>query len=291
MKRRTFIQHSSLLAGSVLLPSLLSRCTTEKSAKPIGLQLYTLRNVILKDLQGTLKEVAGVGYKKLETYSYADGKIFDVPFKDFIKMTSDLGLTITSGHYSSGFNQTKGGNLRNDWEKAVSDAKEAGQEYMVIPYLDSNERASIDDYKKMCELINKGAEVCKQYGIRMGYHNHDFEFEKIDDQIPYDVMLGELDPNLVGMELDIYWIVRAGYKPLDYFTKYPSRFELWHVKDMGKTDPDINVDPGTGSIDFVELFKHAEHAGLKHYFIEQEDYAVSEFESIKNGFNYINNMK
>lgn len=290
-----------MLAGSVLLPSLL-QCSVENKKKSIGLQLYTLRNKIRKDdnglayfdqneIRNVLEVVAKTGFDKLEAFDYKNESIYNIPYTEFNRMVKDLGMRICSGHYSTGFNSTVKGNLRNDWERAVADAKEVGQEYMVIPSLDEQERISLDHYRQSCELINKGGEICKQYGIRMAFHNHDHEFKKIDDQIPYDLMLKELDPALVGMEMDLYWVVRAGYSPFDYFTNYPSRFELWHVKDMSKTDPDINVDPGTGSIDFVELFKHAEHAGLKHYFIEQEDYAVSEFESIKNGFNYINNMK
>jgi len=290
MKRRNFIQYSSIAVVGMLLPSMMSCVPTRRRAKSIGLQLYSLRDVIKKDVEGTLKQVAAIGYKTIETYSYGDEKIFDIAFSDFVKMTNDLGLKIVSGHYSTGFNSEKKGNLRNDWEKAVSDAKSAGQEYVVVPYLDKDERKTIDDYKKVCELMNKGAEVCKQYDIRMGYHNHEFEFEKIDDQVPYDVMLAELDPNLVAMELDLYWAVYAGVKPLDYFTKYPSRFELWHVKDMDKADRELNADVGTGTIDFVELFKHADHAGMKHYFIEQEDYPVSPAESIKKSFENLNKM-
>jgi hypothetical protein len=150
MKRRTFIQHSSLLAGSVLLPSVLSSCAADTKDKSVGLQLYSLRDVIMKDLPGTLKEVAAIGYKRLESYAYADGIIFGVPFNDFIKMTNDLGMSVVSGHYSTGFNKAFKGNLRNDWEMAVSDAKEAGLEYVVIPYLEANERTSIDDYKMIC---------------------------------------------------------------------------------------------------------------------------------------------
>jgi len=286
MKRREFIQYSSLAVGGMLLPSMIS-CVPGKEEKVIGLQLYSLRNIIKKDVQGTLKEVARIGYKTIETYNYGDGKIFDIPFDDFVKMAKDLDLSITSGHYSSGFNSTSKGNLRNDWESAVKDAKKAGQEYMVVPYLEKDERQTIDDYKKICELLNKGAEVCKQHGIKMGYHNHEFEFEKIDDQIPYDVMLAELDQSLVTMELDLYWVVRGGYSPLDYFSKYPGRFELWHVKDMNKEDRKKTTSPGLGSIDFTEIFKHAGHAGMKRYYIEIEDYEVSEYESITNGFEYL----
>ena len=265
-----------------MLPSLISSCVSlDKQYKNFGLQLYSLRDIIKKDVQGTMKQVADIGYKKIEAYDYKDQKIFDIPYGDFIKMCNDLDIKITSGHYSTGFNATTSGNLRNGWEQAVSDAKEAGQEYMVVPYMDKDERQTIDDYKKICELLNKGGEVCKQNGIRLAYHNHEFEFQKIDDQIPFDVMMAELDPKLVAIELDIYWIVYAGYNPVDYFSKYPSRFELWHVKDMEKDNRELNANVGTGSIDFVQLFGHAEHAGLKHAFIEQEDYPVSPMESIK----------
>jgi sugar phosphate isomerase/epimerase len=289
MNRRTFIHRSAFAAtGSLLVPSMLGcRAATEKSNKPIGLQLYTLRDVIFKDLYGTLKAVADIGYTEVETFSYGDGKIFGHPFADYVKMASDLGLKTISGHYLSGFNQKTAGNLRNGWEQAVADAKAAGQQYMIIAYLVEEERQTIDQYKELCELMNKGAEVCKGYGIKMGYHNHAFEFEPINNQRPYEVMLAELDPGLVCMELDLYWITRAGFSPADYFSKYPGRFELWHVKDMHKDDPAKNADLGTGKINFTELFSMQQQSGLKHFFVEQETYPVSSLESAKNNFSYL----
>lgn len=290
MKRRKFIQYSSIAVGGMLLPSLVGCVPGEIAKTPIGLQLYTLRDIIKKDVKGTLEEVARIGYKNIETYGYADEKIFDIPFSDFVKIANDLGLNIVSGHYSTGFNSTATGNLRNGWEQAVRDAKAAGQKYVVIPSLDSGESKTIDDYKKACELLNKGGEVCMNYGIKLGFHNHNTEFVKMEDQIPYDLMLAELDPSLVTMELDLYWIVRGGYNPLDYFKKYPGRFELWHVKDMNKTDPTQTTSPGSGSINFHEIFNHAEHAGMKACFVEIEDYEVSEYDSIKKGFEHLNNF-
>jgi sugar phosphate isomerase/epimerase len=292
MNRRTFIQHSAVAAtGSLLLPSLVG-CNPpkEKIAKNMGLQLYTLRDVIFKDLQGTLKKVADIGYTEVETFSYNDGKIFGQPFSDYVKMANDLGLKTVSGHYLTGFNQQTSGNLSNGWEQAVADAKAAGQEYMVIAYLAKEERETIDQYKALCESINKGAEVCKRYCIKMGYHNHDFEFAAIDNQIPYDIMLAELDPSLVCMELDLYWIVRAGYSPADYFNRYPGRFELWHVKDMSKDDVTKNADLGTGKINFVEIFSQRQQSGLKHFFVEQETYEVSSMESVKNNYRYLKDI-
>ena len=236
---------------------------------------------------GTLNKVAEIGYKEVETYSYGDGIIFGRPVADYIKVARDLGLKTVSGHYSTGFNQATAGNLRNGWEQAVAHAKEAGQNYMVIASLYRDERQTIDQYKQVCELMNKGAEVCKRYGIKMGYHNHAFEFVAINNQVPYDVMLAELDPTLVCMEMDLYWIVRAGYSPVDYFNKYPGRFELCHVKDMHKDDPAKNSDLGKGTINFSEIFKHRAKAGLKHFLVEQETYEVSSIDSVQNNFTYL----
>lgn len=289
MKRRDFLTYSAYAAGSVMLSSWLSACS-RSSKKSIGLQLYTLRDVIFKDLRGTLEKVAGFGYSEVETFSYGDGKIFGQPFADFVKITRDLGLRVSSGHYLTGFNQNSSGNLRTGWEKAVEDASTAGQKYMVIAYLFEGERQSIDDYKRLCQEMNKAAEACKSAGIRLGYHNHAFEFEAIDNQIPYDVMLAELDPQLVCMELDLYWIIRAGKSPDDYFKKYPGRFELWHVKDMHKDNPDKNADLGQGSINFPEIFRQARQAGMKHFYVEQETYEISSLVSTENNFRYVSGI-
>ncbi|MFN3840113.1 MAG: sugar phosphate isomerase/epimerase family protein [Cyclobacteriaceae bacterium] len=292
MNRRTFIQRSVLTAtGSFLIPSFVG-CNAASTAKnkPIGLQLYTLRDVIFKDLPGTLQAVAAIGYTEVETFSYADGKIFGQPFADYVKRAADLGLKTVSGHYMSGFNLQTSGNLRNGWERAVADAKAAGQQYMVVAYLFKEERETIDQYKALCELLNKSAEVCKRYGIKLAYHNHDFEFTPLNGQLPYDVMLAELDKNLVAMELDLYWVVRAGFSPLDYFLKHPGRFELWHVKDMHRDDPTKNTDLGSGTIDFKEIFNRQEQAGLKHFFVEQETYEISSLESVKNNYGYLKKL-
>lgn len=278
MNRREFIQTTSLAAaGAILLPSF---ALVDK--KKIGLQLYSLRDLMPKDPKGTLKMVADLGYKEVETYGYGDGKLFGLSAKEFGSYAKSLGLKIPSGHYSTGQSRPDAkGTLTNDWERAVADAKELGQEYMIIAWLDPSERKSLDDYKKVCELINKGSETCKKYGIRIGYHNHEFEFLKLEDQVPYDLMLAQLDKKDISMELDLYWTAFAQVNPLDYFAKYPGRFEQWHVKDMDKNDPKKQVDLGTGRIDFKAIFEKANQSGLKHFYIEQEQYAVSSSESIK----------
>lgn len=286
--RRTFLHQASLLAGGLALTPLW-RCTTARQQE-IGLQLYTLRDTITTNLQGVLHEVASIGYTALESYGYADRKIFGVPFGDFISMTNDLGMRVISGHYGSGFQSTAIGTLRNQWEVAVEDAAAAGQEYMVVAWLEPAERATIDDYKKLAELINSRGEICRKAGVKLAYHNHSYEFDTLEGQVPYHVLLEELDPAYVRMELDLYWVVRAEYDPLQYFEKYPKRFSLWHVKDMDKTDRNRNADVGTGTLDFPAIFAHAAQSGMEHFFIEQENYAQSPVESIQHGFDYIKTL-
>jgi len=281
MKRRQFIQTTAAASVAALIPSF----AFAKSKRKIGIQLYTLRDVIFKDVEGTLKQVAGWGYQELELFGYRDGKVFGKPVSEFKKMVKDLGMSIPSGHYATGLvNPAVGpapvGTLSNGWEQAVNDAKILGQEYMLVAYLQKDERKTLDDYKKVCELINKNAEVCKKSGIKIGYHNHDFEFDPIDGQVPYELMMKELDPN-VSMELDLYWTIYANHDPLKLIAQYPGRFNQWHVKDMRKDDRKLNADVGTGSIDFKAIFAKANEAGLKHFYIEHDTFPVSSIESVK----------
>jgi len=267
MQRREFIKTSAFAAaGALALPSFLAAGKAQKG-KAIGLQLYTLRDTIPNDPKGVLQKVASFGYKELETYAYNDGKIFGLDYLEFDKYVKSLGMRVTSGHY--GLNIVKDDAA---WKKAVADARKTGMEYMILPYLQEGDRKTIEDYKKICGILNKAGEVCNANGIRFGYHNHAFEFETVEGQIPYDLMLKELDPKKVSMEMDIFWVVNAGQDPVKYFEKYPGRFEQWHVKDMDKNDRMKNADVGTGSIDYKALFAKAKQSGMKHFYVEQETY-------------------
>lgn len=281
MNRREFVQTASFAAAGILsLPSFLA---ASKANFSLGLQLYTLRDIIRKDPKEVLKKVASMGYKEIEAYGYGDGKIFDMPYQEFSQFVKSLGMKVVSGHYGMSV-------VRGNWSQAVADAKAAGQSYMIVPYLDEKERTSIEDYKKICGDLNKAGEVCNDQGIRFGYHNHAFEFNPIDGTIPYDLMLQELDPKKATMEMDIYWVVNAGHDPHKYFEKYPGRFEQWHVKDMDKTDKSKNADVGTGSINFKSLFAKAKQSGLKHFYVEQESYPVDPLQSAQASATYMKNI-
>jgi sugar phosphate isomerase/epimerase len=273
MKRREFIQTSALSAASLIaLPSFL---TAAKGKSAVGLQIYTLRDSIFKDPKGVLQKVASFGYEELEAFAYGDGKIFGMTYSEFGTFTKGLGMKVTSGHYP--LDMARG----DKWQQAIDDAKSIGQEYMVVPYINEPERTTIDSYKAICQALNKAGEMCNKSGIRFGYHNHAFEFDTVEGQIPYELMLKELDPKLVGMELDIYWVYRAGKDAVELFDKYPSRFEQWHVKDMDKTDKDKNADVGTGSIDWKAIFAKAKQSGMKHFYVEQESYPGEPINSVE----------
>lgn len=263
MKRREFVQNAFAAAGMLSMPLFLEACK-EKSG--LGLQLYTLRDTIDKDPKGVLDKISVFGYTKLETNGYANGKIYGMDFQEFVKYAKGLGMKVTSGHY--GLDKIKG----DTWQQAVDDAKEAGQDFMVMPFIEEIDRISLDNYKKICDDLNRAGEVCNKSGIRFGYHNHAFEFDKMDGEVVYDVMLAELDPKYVGMEMDIFWVVNAGRDPLQYFARYPGRFEQWHVKDMDKGDRNRNADIGTGTIDFKPIFAQAKLSGMKEWYVEQETY-------------------
>jgi sugar phosphate isomerase/epimerase len=295
MKRRIFLTNAAMaVAGAAVIgcgkkettqsgpAGIRSEPTKTTPEKKFGLQLYTLRDV-LKDntkVKETVKQLVDWGYNEFEAYGYSKGNIFGMTYKEFTDYVKSLGAKVTSAHYDLDV-------LTGDWTRAVDDAKAAGQDYMVLPWIDEKNRTA-DGFKMIIETVNKSAEATKAAGIRMGYHNHDFEFKKYgSDKTAFELLLEGFDPNLVSMELDLYWVVRAGQDPMQLFMKYPGRFEQWHVKDMDKAKPENNADVGTGSIDFKQLFTHASHAGLKHWYVEQETYPVDPMTSTKNSIDYL----
>ena len=288
ISRKSFIKAS---AFALVTPMFTKLDLNMQSRSKIGLQLYTLRNEISKDLEGTLKKAAAIGYKEVETFGYTDGKFFGKTPKEFKSLLDSLGLKAVSGHYGAGVERSEvKGTLSNDWERAVNDAAEVEQKYANCAYLTPNERKSIEDYKKYVDLFNKAGEVAKKAGLQFGYHNHDFEFQKLDGELGYDYIAGKTDPNLVKLELDLYWVVKAGLDPVDLFKQYPGRFPLWHVKDMEKGDQSFAA-VGTGSVDFKKIFDARKLSGMKHFFVEQDMTKEPVFEAITTSYGNLVKMK
>ena len=159
---------------------------------------------------------------------------------------------------------------------------------MVCAYLSEAERGNLDHYKYVAEQLNKAGERCQKAGLQLCYHNHDFEFQgPAGSQLPYDLLLTSTDKKLVKMELDLYWITKAGQDPLALFKQHPGRFPLWHVKDMAKTPQKSFTEVGNGSIDFKKIFARADEAGLQYFFVEQDSTPGSPFDSVTKSLAYI----
>lgn len=267
MTRQQFLKLGVLATSAALLPNVNLLAATPRT---VGLQLYTLRDVMAKDPDGTLQKVAEIGYKEVESFGYSDGKFFGKTPREFAAKLKELGLTAPSGHYTTGKIMKGKGTLTDDWKRAVDDAAAIGQKYMVCAFLFPPERTKLDDYKQFADLFNKSAEVCRAAGVQFAYHNHDFEFVPLDGQVPYDLLLSSTDPKLVKMELDLYWATFANQDPVALFKKHPGRFPLWHVKDMAKTPKREFAEVGTGSINFQRIFDAKKTAGLTNYFVEQD---------------------
>jgi sugar phosphate isomerase/epimerase len=271
--RRSFLKTTTLATASALLaPNLLKAMQMKKD---IGLQLYTLRDQIGTDLKGTLEKVAEIGYTRLEAAGYNEGKFYGLAPSEFRKMVTDLGMEVVSSHVS----------FTPENSRAVIDAHlELGATYLVYPWIAMPEQPTAEDYIHAANVFNELGEACKQAGLKFGYHNHDFEFKKIDDTTGYDILLSQTEPESVCFEADFYWMHYAGVNPIDYFTQYPGRFELWHVKDMDDSPVKDFAPVGTGIIDFAEIFNHKDLAGLVEFFVEQDQSKIDPLESISISF-------
>jgi len=279
MNRRTFVKGiSATVAATIVLPSDLLALPKKKI---IGIQLYTLRDLIATDFLGTLKKIRKAGYNSVEAAGYGDRKFYGYSPKEYKEIVTDLGLQPTSSHSSV--------NPENI-SSAIEDHLSAGMDYIVVPWIPKEKYNTPDAYKKLAGDFNIIGKACKEAGLGFGYHNHAFEFEKMGDQIPYDILLENTDPKYVFMQVDLFWMVYGGHQPEEYFTKYPGRFELWHIKDMDNTPARESVEVGDGIINYAKVFKMKDLAGMKHFFVEQEAFKMDPIQSIRKSYKFLNSL-
>lgn len=280
--RRDFIRQAGIMGAALYAdPSFLA-----KGKKKIGIQLYSLREQVVKDLAGTIGAISAAGYRELETFGYQDGKFFGLSVQDFAALLKKNGLKSPSGHYGVKDFLFKD-NAYEEVNDLIATAQTLGQKYIVVPWLAPEHRKSIDGYKRIAARLSKAGEMCRRAGLYMAYHNHEFEFDNIGGDNGYSVLLRETDPAVVKMEMDIYWVVRAGRDPLQLFRENSGRFLMWHVKDMDKKDRNRNTEIGKGSIDFKPIFAAAKTSGVKHYYVEQENFDIDPYQSIGESIRYI----
>lgn len=248
------------------------------SLPAIGLQLYSIRDEMKRDFDGSLQRVAAIGYTEVEFAGY-----FNRSPRDVRGMLDRVGLRAPSSHIP--FEQ-----LEKNLPDTLDAAHTIGLQYIVCPSTDPDQRRTLDECKRVAAAFNAIGAECRAAKIQFAYHNHDFDFAPIAGTSLYDFLLTETDPQLVKFEMDLYWIVKANRRPLDYFARYPGRFPMVHVKDMDHTPARGQTEVGRGIIDFKEIFEHADEAGIRHYFVEQEDLSKP-WPSMKVNFEYLKKLR
>lgn len=296
--RRSFLEGSSLavLATMAGVRSHAAGTGTGPLGRPIGLQLYTVREAANQDLLGTLQQLQSIGYREVETAGF-----YGKSGKELRKILADHGMTAPSAHSSMG-------ELQKGMQKIVDGAAEVGAKYLIcaFPALPGNKPASaalakeitLDDWKWNADQLNKLGELAKQAGLQAGYHNHNMEFRSYEGVMAFDQLLKWTDPKLVTIELDLAWVVTAGLDPVSYLKQYADRISLLHVKDVRKdavtTVDEVKaqtVEIGRGKMDWKRIFAACDPKHLKHYFVEQENFTGSTIDAVRTSFEYLSTLE
>ena len=281
MKNKNLLTLILLIAAAGMLLPAMNSC--KPAGKNIGLQLYSIRDSIGRDVPAAIAKVAKMGYKFVEPAGYGEGKLYGLEPADFKALCEKNGLKILSSHCGQALPDSAGWEATMAWWDVCIDAHaKAGVIYLVQPFMGGDAYQSLDVLKKYCDYFNTVGEKCKAKGIRFGYHNHDKEFSTVlEGQTVYDFMLANTDPSKVTFEMDLYWTVVGGANPVDYFNKYPGRFELWHIKDKEEVG-------ASGMMDFKAYWENAAKSGMQYGIVEVEEYNFDQFTSCRKSVEWLN---
>ena len=292
------MRNLSVFIVSAAISSLIfSSCETVKNTqqieniltnkKKIYVQLYSVRDDIQKDFAGTVAKVADIGFTGIEAANYNNGKFYGLAPIDFKLAIEKTGMQVLSSHTGKALEpeiaKTDWNAVWAWWNQCIADHKAAGMKYIVTPWMPTPK--TIADLKSYCDYFNQIGERCKKAGLKFGYHNHNFEFvNEIEGQRMYDFLLKNTDPDKVFFEMDVYWTVRGGQSPVEYFEKYPGRFEILHIKDHKELGQ-------SGMVGFDPIFENAGKAGLKYIMVEVEQYNYEPIESVRRSYDYLKNNR
>jgi len=285
LSRRQWLASSLSLASAPFLAA--------KTLRTVGVQLYTVRGTLMKDSDHVLKTIAQIGYKEIEGANRAD-------LIALIPKIKELGMKAVSCHVETPL-------ITGDWEKykglkevpvqeAIDSLKAAGVEYFTMAYIQPQARGDLDFYRKTADNMNNTAERCHKAGLKFAYHNHAFEFAGKAGERPIDIFYDRLDKNLVALELDVFWVSITGNDPIEMMKKWKGRVGLLHLKDLEKGTPAQFTEGapktafrevGSGSLNFPAILKEAPAAGVKHYFVEQDQTAGDPLDSLRKSFDYL----
>lgn len=228
------------------------------AARRIGLQLYTVRDLLGRDFEGTLARVAEIGFQEVEFAGY-----FGHSPEQVRAALARSGLAAPSAHVplESG----------DAWQATLDAARVMGHRYVVLAWIPPEQRRTLDDYRRLAARLNRAGAAATAAGLRLAYHNHDFELTPLGESVPYDLLLAETDAAHVAFEMDIYWVVKAGGDPLAYLARHPGRFPMVHAKDASAAPERRMMDVGSGTIDFRTILARGTAAGVRHVFVEHDE--------------------
>ena len=257
--RRSFLYAAAASAAAGVMPrTLAGALPVSEAPQPIGLQLYTVRDIARGNFEYALRLASEIGYREVEFAG-----LFDTDLTKLSRWLKKYSLTAPASHI--GLDR-----LKSNLKGVVDEAQALGTQYIVCPWIDAAARRDADGWRRVAADFNRIAESLNRVGLRFAYHNHDFEFQPLPSgEIGYDILLADSDPRLVRMELDLFWITKAGRDPLTYFAKWPGRFPSVHVKDMAGNGTMTNV--GQGHIDWMRIFAKRREAGIEHFFVEHDN--------------------
>ena len=268
----------------------MTACASTEGASPrkdMCVQMYSARSILThENYADLLKTIASMGYTAVETASYdaEHGLIYGDTPEVFRKKVEDAGMKVLSAHVSRGLSreELESGDLTEAlkwWDKCIQVHKEAGMKYLVTPWMGLQE--NLKHLQVYCDYLNEVGRRCKAAGMAYGYHNHAYEFEKVEDQVMYDYLLQHTDPQLVFFQMDVYWTVIGKASPVDYFERYPGRFRMRHIKDEWEVGQ-------SGMVGFDAIFKNADKAGLEDFVVEIERYKHEDIlESFRESADYL----
>lgn len=288
--RRKFLQKGAMLgAGAVLFPFEFASAKngslnpTKAKLSKFGIQLYSVKEEMANDAAGTMRKLAGYGYRQFEGFDGGKGILWGMKPAECKSLMGDIGVDFISSH----------ANVFQDLDAQAEQAAGVDMKYLICPHIGAQK--SIDEWKKVADRFNEAGATLKSHGLKFAYHNHDYTFKMLDGQLPQDILMENTDPDLVDFELDMYWSYVAGYDPLEYVAKFPGRFKLCHVKDAEADSGDAHdrgVLLGSGEIAYADIIKKSKKYGMEYFIVEQERFVgTNPLEAAEKNAAYLGKLK
>ena len=283
--RRNFLATVGTLAavtacrksGSALQASALA---TRRRIERVGIQLYAVRQEMQRDMPGTLARIAAIGYREVEFAGY------------YRRTPAEVKQLLESNRLAAPSTHVPYEAVRDNFDRIADEAQAVGHHFLTVPFLGDAERKSVDTWRRVAQEFNRAGEKARARGLRFAYHNHDFEFTRVDGILPFDLLIAETDPALVSFQMDVYWTVKAGGDPLAYFRKHPTRFSMLHIKDSAGPPNHAQTDVGAGTIDFAAILRldAGQRSSVKHLFVEH-DQPPDPMLFARNSFDYLSKLE